>query len=52
MTGRLDEIIKYIELNKTSANNNDIDKILIKKKQNNYSKKQNYLRYMVQVKSQ
>jgi hypothetical protein len=31
MTGRLDEVMKYIELNKTSINNDDIDKTLIKK---------------------
>jgi cob(I)alamin adenosyltransferase len=31
MTGRLDEVMKYIELNKTSTNNDDIDEILIKK---------------------
>jgi cob(I)alamin adenosyltransferase len=31
MTGRLDEVMKYIELNKTSNNNNDMDEILIKK---------------------
>ena len=31
MTRRLDEVMKHIELNKTSANNDDIDEILIKK---------------------
>ncbi len=31
MTGRLDEVMKYIELNKTSNNNNDMDEALIKK---------------------
>ena len=31
MTGRLDKVMKYIDLNKISINNDDIDKILIKK---------------------
>ena len=31
MTGRLDEVMKYIDLNKISINNDNIDKILIKK---------------------